>query len=415
VFRAYLGSPRLVLRDSTDPDSGVTLAARLSTTVSTAHDAITTRSPRGCRSPQVTSLSTAAAPVVAKRHAHQAEKTLTGSGGSIWPHQGGPSWPHLLTPQRWADHRAEFCRLVGKPADAGRALTEATDELGEALDGLEQVLAAGDGPVRLDSDGDLVISPLSAEDVPGEAVAFEGGVDGDAAVRADRVAADRVGQAHRLPGLLHPRRRQADPEPGAQAQPDRGAAGALHQLGADPDGRRVRDLLRRVGVDQRVVRAGGDAARGEPGDHRLPPAAVADAGVRHRHAVLVGRSTVPDAREVGHRQSPEQVFRERRAVDVHARHRPAHHLRHEDHRGDKARGALRAGRDPGQRHRHPGDRARHRYPRGDAGQLRSVRPVGVAALAADPGPGQGHPVPGRVAGGGGGGVPAHRAAAERAS
>jgi len=34
------------------------------------------------------------------------------------------------------------------------------------------VLAAGDGPVRLDEEGDLVISPLSAEDVPAEATAL---------------------------------------------------------------------------------------------------------------------------------------------------------------------------------------------------------------------------------------------------
>jgi TnpA family transposase len=35
------------------------------------------------------------------------------------------------------------------------------------------VLAAGDGPVRLDDGGDLVISPLTAEDVPAEAVALK--------------------------------------------------------------------------------------------------------------------------------------------------------------------------------------------------------------------------------------------------
>nr|WP_232328072.1 Tn3 family transposase [Kibdelosporangium sp. MJ126-NF4]CEL16561.1 Mobile element protein [Kibdelosporangium sp. MJ126-NF4] len=80
---------------------------------------------------------------------------------------------YLLTPAKWADHRVEFCRLVGKPADPARALAQATDELDEALDGLEQVLATGDGPVRLDEDGDLVISPLSAEDIPAEAVALK--------------------------------------------------------------------------------------------------------------------------------------------------------------------------------------------------------------------------------------------------
>ncbi|MCK9900785.1 hypothetical protein MXD63_11925 [Frankia sp. Cpl3] len=45
------------------------------------------------------------------------------------------------------------------------------DELHAALGELEQTLGEGDGPVRMDGDGDLVISPLSAEDVPSEVMA----------------------------------------------------------------------------------------------------------------------------------------------------------------------------------------------------------------------------------------------------
>ncbi|MGH3863705.1 DUF4158 domain-containing protein, partial [Actinokineospora sp.] len=80
---------------------------------------------------------------------------------------------YLLTPEKWVDQRVEFCRLVGKPADPARALAAAEDELGQALGELEAVLAAGDGPVRLDEAGDLVISPLSAEDIPAEATALK--------------------------------------------------------------------------------------------------------------------------------------------------------------------------------------------------------------------------------------------------
>ncbi|MEU6010142.1 Tn3 family transposase [Streptomyces sp. NPDC047453] len=80
---------------------------------------------------------------------------------------------YLLTPGKWNETRTEFCQLVGKPADADRALAEARDELDDALGGLEEVLAAGDGPVRLDEQGELVISPLTAEDVPAEAVALK--------------------------------------------------------------------------------------------------------------------------------------------------------------------------------------------------------------------------------------------------
>lgn len=80
---------------------------------------------------------------------------------------------YLLTAEQWEPQRAEFCRLVGKPADPGVALAAAVEELHEAVGELEAVLAGGDGPVRLDKGGDLVISPLSAEDVPAEAVALK--------------------------------------------------------------------------------------------------------------------------------------------------------------------------------------------------------------------------------------------------
>ncbi|MGW4641625.1 Tn3 family transposase [Sphaerisporangium sp. NPDC004334] len=80
---------------------------------------------------------------------------------------------YLLTPRQWALQRAEFCRLVGKPVQAASAMAEAERELGEALGELEEVLAAGDGPVRLDAEGELVISPLTAEDVPAEAIALK--------------------------------------------------------------------------------------------------------------------------------------------------------------------------------------------------------------------------------------------------
>ncbi len=80
---------------------------------------------------------------------------------------------YLLTPVQWEPARAEFCRLVGKPADPGRALAVAVDELHEAVGELETVLAQGEGPARLDEGGDLVISPLTAEDVPAEAIALK--------------------------------------------------------------------------------------------------------------------------------------------------------------------------------------------------------------------------------------------------
>ena len=80
---------------------------------------------------------------------------------------------YLLSAKQWEPQREGFCRLVGKSADPARALATASDELHQAVGELETVLAGGDGPVRLDSDGDLVISPLSAEDVPAESVSLK--------------------------------------------------------------------------------------------------------------------------------------------------------------------------------------------------------------------------------------------------
>ncbi|MBX4171477.1 Tn3 family transposase [Rhodococcus pyridinivorans] len=75
---------------------------------------------------------------------------------------------YLLTPDSWRDQRAEYCRLVGKPADPAAALGQLEAELTEALGELERVLAEAGGPVRLDAAGELVISPLTAEDLPVE-------------------------------------------------------------------------------------------------------------------------------------------------------------------------------------------------------------------------------------------------------
>jgi TnpA family transposase len=79
----------------------------------------------------------------------------------------------LLTAEQWAPARVEFCALVGKPAAAADALALAQTELHGALLDLEDQLARGDtGAVRLTDDGELVIPPLSAEDIPAEAEAL---------------------------------------------------------------------------------------------------------------------------------------------------------------------------------------------------------------------------------------------------
>jgi TnpA family transposase len=79
----------------------------------------------------------------------------------------------LLTPEAWAPQKVEFCHLVGKPVEAADALAQAGDELHTALADLETQLAKGNpGEVRLTDDGELIIPPLTAEDVPAEADAL---------------------------------------------------------------------------------------------------------------------------------------------------------------------------------------------------------------------------------------------------
>ena len=86
----------------------------------------------------------------------------------------------LLTPQQWEPQRLEFCHVVGKPVSAADALALADDELHAALSDLEAQLARGGGPgeVRLTGDGELVIPPLTAEDVPAEAEALRDELSG---------------------------------------------------------------------------------------------------------------------------------------------------------------------------------------------------------------------------------------------
>ena len=59
--------------------------------------------------------------------------------------------------------------MVGKSTDAAAELAKADAELRTALTDLERVLALGVGPVRLGEDGELIIPPLTAEDIPAEA------------------------------------------------------------------------------------------------------------------------------------------------------------------------------------------------------------------------------------------------------
>ncbi|WP_235206453.1 hypothetical protein [Actinomadura welshii] len=81
---------------------------------------------------------------------------------------------YLFTQEQWEPRREEFCQLVRKPSNAAAAIVQAKEELHTALAVLEEALAntppSETGAVRLDEEGQLVIPPLSAENVPAEAM-----------------------------------------------------------------------------------------------------------------------------------------------------------------------------------------------------------------------------------------------------
>jgi len=249
---------------------------------------------------------------------------------------------YLITAEAWPAQRAEFCALVDVEFDPVAALAGVDTELHTALGELEQLLAGGTGPVRLDEHGGLVIGPLSAEDTP-TAVAE---------LRAELTAllpfapiVSVLTELDRRTGLL-----------------DR----FTHAGGAAPRSRELKRNLLAVLIGQatnlglsRMADASGIAydtlawtqewylreetlRPGEPGPGRLPPAASAGRDLRRRDAVLQRRATVPHQGEIDHRPRPEPVFRGRGAELLHPRHRPARGVRHQSHRGHRPRGALRA-------------------------------------------------------------------------
>jgi hypothetical protein len=75
---------------------------------------------------------------------------------------------YLIAHEAWPAQRGEFCALVGVPAAPDAALARAQGELYTALGELDEMLGGGRDPVRLDEAGELVIGPLTAEDLHAE-------------------------------------------------------------------------------------------------------------------------------------------------------------------------------------------------------------------------------------------------------
>jgi len=71
----------------------------------------------------------------------------------------------LLSAGRWAGQRDDFCTITGTEADPRRQLDRLDAELDAAVAALKAALAdpASEGLARIGEDGDLIVSPLSAE------------------------------------------------------------------------------------------------------------------------------------------------------------------------------------------------------------------------------------------------------------
>ena len=94
--------------------------------------------------------------------------------GNIWvEHSRRYADPetYLIPPEEWPARRPEVCELTGTPADGEKRLAERETELGRLLARVERRLSQRNSPVRLEN-GQLILSPLEAEDRPASAEAL---------------------------------------------------------------------------------------------------------------------------------------------------------------------------------------------------------------------------------------------------
>ncbi|QKG55134.1 hypothetical protein [Hymenobacter sp. BRD67] len=76
---------------------------------------------------------------------------------------------YLIAPARWPALRADACAQLGLPAVPVQRLEEHLHELEGHLPRMEQILQAG-GDIRLNEQGELVVTLLAAAEVPASAV-----------------------------------------------------------------------------------------------------------------------------------------------------------------------------------------------------------------------------------------------------
>ena len=252
---------------------------------------------------------------------------------------------YLFTPAQWAVKRSEFCALAGKSNDAVEALEQGKAELDAALGDLEDVLASASskdvGAVRLDDEGNLVIPPLSAEDIPAEARALKEELAG--MLPFAPVASVLIELDHHtgfLDCFAHAGGR-------TQARSTETKRNILAVLIARATNLGLTQMSESCGVSRDVLawteewyvreETLRDASRVLVNyHHALPLSQVFGGGT-----ILLRRAAVPGPRQVGHRPAHEHLRRPG-PVHLHARVRPVVHLRHPRHGPRLAGSPLRA-------------------------------------------------------------------------
>src|SRR5712691_9803879 len=278
---------------------------------------------------------------------------------------------YLFTPEQWQPRLAEFCQLVRKPSEAAEAIAQVKDELRLALTDLEETLANSSpndvGAVRLDSDGKLVIPPLSAEDIPAEAKALRDELAPMLPfVPIASLLIELDARTNFLACFTHAGGRKS-------AQSVELKSNILAALIAGATNLGVTRMSEACGVSydtlawtqEWYVREDTlrDANTVIVNHHYGLELARKFGGGNH---VVLGRAAVPCPRQVPHRPRHDHP-RRTRPVDLHPRLRPVVDVRDEADRGDPPRGPLHAGRAARQRDRPAYPRARHRHPRRDPG------------------------------------------------
>jgi hypothetical protein len=287
----------------------------------------------------------------------------------------------------------------------------ATAELHTALADLEAQLAMGQpGQVRLGEDGELIIPPLTAEDVPSEAEALRGELSAMLPrVPLASVLVEIDARTGFTDHLVH--------AGGKVSRSPELKGNLIYAIIAEATNMDLAEMAASAGVSYDVLTW---TAEWYFRPETLEPANSAMVGYHHRLPMASAFGTGTLASSDGQRfpvkgksitaRHLSRYFARGQGISAYTAVSDQHAtLDTKVIAADAPEGPIVLDGILGNTDPHSG--ARDRYPRCDAGELRVVRPGRQTTLPTDPGSGQDHPVSARAAGGVRGPLPARRSAA----